>query len=101
MTVHYCWASGIPEGGGGERMRTYFTMTKVASDQHIQFAVLVLVTHNSNSQDSVSRKLSDNKLLVCKFTELRDPLMTSQCLCVDLVCRFLLTSFCQSKLIVL
>ena len=51
-------------------MGTYFTfrnVIKVGSNQHIQFSVLFLVAHDSNSQDSVSRKSSDNKLLVCKI----------------------------------
>ena len=88
---------GIRNYGGGEDEDIFHNDIKVASDQHIQFVVLVLAAHDSNSQDSVSRKSSDNKLLVCKFTGLRGPLMTSQCLCVDLGCRFRLTSFCQSK----
>ena len=94
MTARYCWASGITGGGGGD---IFHNVIKVASNQHIQFSVLFLVEHDSNSKDSVSRKSSDNKLLVCKFTGLRGPLMTSQYLRVDSGCRFLLTSFCQSK----
>ena len=94
MTACYCWASGITGGRGGY---IFHIVIKVASNQHIQFSVLFLVAHDSNSQDSVSRKSSDNKLLVFKFTGLRGPLMTSQYLRVDLGCRFLLTSFCQSK----
>ena len=79
-------------------MGTYFkNVIEVASDQHIQVSVLRLVALDSNSQDSVSRKSSGNKLLACKLTGLRGPLMKSQYLCVDLGCRFLLKSFCQSK----
>ena len=69
MTALYCWASGIT--GGGEGGDIFHNVIKVASNQHIQFAVLFLVAHDSNSQDSVFRKSSDNKLLVCKFTGVR------------------------------
>ena len=62
---------------GGEGGNIFYNVIKVESNQHIQFAVLLLVAHDSNSQDSISRKSSDNKLLVCKFTGLRGPLMTS------------------------
>ena len=72
----------------------FYNVIKIASNLHIQFAVLVLVAHDLNSQDSVFRKSSDNNLLICKFTGLRGPLMTSQNLRVDLGCRFPLTSFC-------
>ena len=97
-TAHYCQASGIT--GGGEGGDIFHNVIKVAGNQHIQFSVLLLVAHDPNSQDSVSRKSSDNKLLVCKLTGLKGPLMTSQYLHVDLGGRFLygvLTSFCQSK----
>ena len=75
----------------------FYNVIKVASNLHIQFAVLVLVAHDSNSQDSDFRKSSDNNLLICKFTGLRGPLIMSQYLHVDLGCRFPLTSFFQSK----
>ena len=70
MTVRNCWASGIT-GGGGEGGDIFHNVIKVASNQHIQFSFLFLVAHDSNSQDSISRMSSDNKLLVCKFTGLR------------------------------
>ena len=60
MTARYCWASGSKRGGGD----IFDNVIKVASNQHIQFSVLFFVAHDSNSQDSVSRKSSDNKLPV-------------------------------------
>ena len=77
MTALYCWASGITRGGGGQGGGIFYNVIKVASNLHIQFAVLVLIAHDSNSQDSVFRKSSDNNLLIRKFTGLRGPLMTS------------------------
>ena len=48
MTARYCWASRIIGGGGGEGENIFHNDIKVASGQHIQFAVLVLVAHDSN-----------------------------------------------------
>ena len=70
MTACNCWASGIMGGGGGGG-EIFHNIIKVVSNQHTQFSVLFLVTDDSNSQDSVSRKSSDNKLIVCKFTKLQ------------------------------
>ena len=47
MTARYCWASRIM-GGGGEGENIFHNDIKVASSQHIQFAVLALVAHDSN-----------------------------------------------------
>ena len=89
--------NGHQELRGREGGDIFHNVMKIASNQHIQFSVLFLVVHGSNSQDSVSRKSSENRLLVCKFSWQRGSLMTSHYLRVDLRCRFLLTSFCHSK----